>query len=181
MWFWSIPLADTQLTEVQIGRYVAVGVAVGTAIGVIFTKLVAGAIRWKQGKSKISREEMEANQKAAEAEFDFQQRIDNSIEVARKKLVRDQDAQIKKLENKVDKLEVENDRCREDYQNVLADNIAQKRWNLDLKVHVQHLEVRMRNYEELMVKKGIDFVPFIIFRDLTEGKPKPGEGGGAGG
>jgi hypothetical protein len=42
MWFWSIPLADTQLTEVQIGRYVAVGVAVGTAIGVIFTKLETG-------------------------------------------------------------------------------------------------------------------------------------------
>ena len=182
MWSWPnlLTVAEFQLTEVQLGRYIALGIAVGTAVGVIFARLVSAAITWKRGKSKISLEQSEANRKAASEEFDFQQRIDASIETARKKLIRDQDTVIKKLENKVDRLEQDNERCRKDYQEVQADGIAQKKINLELTRHINQLEFRMKKYEELMMNAGINFIPLIIIRNPEDGNSQK-ENGGAGG
>lgn len=163
-------LLAVEITEGQIAKYLTVGALVGGAAGAVIAKVVTALLRYRQGGHKISQEK-------TQTEFDFQQRIDASIEAARKNLIRDQNARIHKLENKVDALEAENDQCRKDYQTVLADTIAQRTHNLEQVRLINMLEDRMKKYEVLMVDKGINFIPLIILREGGGGNPGQKEGG----
>jgi len=161
-----------QFTDAQVAKWVAIGSGAGIAIGMVVTKVVEAIIKLRRSKGEISAESDQARQNKAQADFDFQTRIDQSVIKAHKSLIRDQDARIKKLEEKVDGLEKESDQYRKDYQTVLADNIAHGRQIVEYIRYIRVLEDRLKGCEKAMTDGGVKFAPFF-FPGLGEQERKP--------